>query len=338
MAAAARAFTGFKIKCRGFIEELETFSVRLETASEETALQIKHQINHYMNEEWGKLSTCYDELEDRHPEVPPEPQVDVDPVPSERQVLYNNLRRKYSDAKVKVVHKISDLRGQIVPVPVLQLTPAQMANRKKVNREEVVTELKRKLQILKNKADAFVISEYLTGSLELESLCAEVKSLWRSTKVMSEEIIAIDPTNLGEADETQAATDTEVSVVVHPLELKIARLVTSCREEKEKADTAAARAAASTPNTPTGLAPWSGRSNQSLGLERLKLPVFTGKLADYPSFKEDWSHLVCGNLDSHTEMVKIRENVPKADKIELRNLRLMADVWKYLDHEYGRDD
>ena len=155
---------------------------------------------------------------------------------------------------------------------------------------------------------------------------------------MSEEIITIDPTNLGEVDDTQAATDTEVSVVVHPLELKISRLVTSCREEKEKADTAAARAAASTPNTPTGLAPWSGRSNPSLGLERTKLPVFSGKLADYPSFKEDWGHLVKGNLDSHMEMVKIRENVPKDAKVELRNLRSMADVWKYLDHEYGRDN
>ena len=56
---------------------------------------------------------------------------------------------------------------------------------------------------------------------------------------MSEEIKTIDPTNLGEADDIQAATDTEVSTVVHPLELKISRLVTSCREEKEKADTAA---------------------------------------------------------------------------------------------------
>ena len=57
---------------------------------------------------------------------------------------------------------------------------------------------------------------------------------------MSEEIVTIDPTNLGEIDDTQAATDVEVGVVVHPLELKISRLVTLCREEKEKADTAAA--------------------------------------------------------------------------------------------------
>ena len=103
-----------------------------------------------------------------------------------------------------------------------------------------MTELKRKIQILQDKANASVVSEYLAGSLELETLCAEVRSLWRSTEVMSEEIKTIDPTNLGEADETQAATDMEVSIVVHPIELKIARLVTSCREEKEKADTVAA--------------------------------------------------------------------------------------------------
>ena len=50
----------------------------------------------------------------------------------------------------------------------------------------------------------------------------------------------IDPTTLGEADETQAATDTEVSDVVYPLEVQIARIMTSCREEKEKADNEAA--------------------------------------------------------------------------------------------------
>ena len=146
---------------------------------------------------------------------------------------------------------------------------------------------------------------------------------------MTEEIKMINPTNPGDADATQAVTDTEVSIKLYPLELKVAKLVTSCKEAKEKADTVAARAAASTPNTSTGEAPGSGRSGGGLGLERLKLPVFTGKLADYPSFKEDWGHLVHGNLDPHTEMVQIRENVPQIDKIEMRNLRSMVEVWKW---------
>ena len=136
MAAAARAFTGFKKQCGAFIDELETFSVQLETSSEATALLIKDQIDHYISTRWEELSTRYRELENEHPEVPPEPRVDVDPVLSKRQALHSDLHRKYSDAKMRVTHKISELRGQVVPVPVLQLTPAQTADRKKVNREE----------------------------------------------------------------------------------------------------------------------------------------------------------------------------------------------------------
>ena len=70
----------------------------------------------------------------------------------------------------------------------------------------------------------------------------------------------------------------------------------------------------------------------------MKLVSFSGKLADYPSFKEDWSHLVSGNLDAHAELIKVKENVPKADRVEMKNMRMMVDVWRYLDNEYGRDD
>ena len=67
--AAVRAFN--KI-CGEFREELETICAQLETtASEEFALQIKHQINRHMYEEWEKISAAYDDLEDLHPEIPP---------------------------------------------------------------------------------------------------------------------------------------------------------------------------------------------------------------------------------------------------------------------------
>ena len=134
---AARAFNGFKRKCGDFREELDTFSAKLDTVTiEEAALQISHS----MQEEWEGLSTNYDELEDKYPEVLPEPPEDGNPVPSGREVLYKDLRRMYFDIKVKAVCKIADLKRQAVPVPVpvLQPTPAQMANRQKVKREEVV--------------------------------------------------------------------------------------------------------------------------------------------------------------------------------------------------------
>ena len=92
MTAAGRAFNGFKRKCGDFKVELDTFSAQLDTvATEEAALQI----NHSMNEEWLRLSANYEELEDKYPEVLSEPQEDVNPVPSKREILYGNLRQMY---------------------------------------------------------------------------------------------------------------------------------------------------------------------------------------------------------------------------------------------------
>ena len=91
MDAAIKASNEFKKKCGEFREELDTLEAQLETtASEDTALQIKRQINHYMLEEWEKIATCLEDLED--PEVPPEPQVKEDEVLAEIQNLYSTLR------------------------------------------------------------------------------------------------------------------------------------------------------------------------------------------------------------------------------------------------------
>ena len=110
----------------------------------------------------------------------------------------------------------------------------------------------------------------------------------------------------------QLVTDDEIGNIIYPLELKIAQLITLCKEAKERADTMATRAA------------WSRRLGGGLGLDRLKFLVFTGRLADYPLFKEDWNHLVHSNLGPHLEMIMIRDKVPKADKFELRNLKSMT--------------
>ena len=135
------------------------------------------------------------------------------------------------------------------------------------------------------------------------------------------------------------ATDAKITALFNPTRTKIRRLLLACKKAKKKADTQAARAAATPSPTPSpvGSAPWTGR-DRGLGLEWMRLPVFSRKLADYLSFKEDWNHLVSGNLEPHVELVKVKENVSKADRVEIKNMRTMAGVWRYLDNEYGRDN
>ena len=150
--------------------------------------------------------------------------------------------------EMKAIKKVAELRRMVAPasLEIAQLTCIRMANRRRARREEIVTELESKLQILKDRTGAFVISKSLVGALELESLCTEVKGLWRDTKITSEEIIMFHPPNMPEIDEMQAATDTVIGNVIYPLEAKIVEIITLCREEKEKADVAA-RAATTIP-------------------------------------------------------------------------------------------
>ena len=83
--AAGRAFNSFRRKCGDFEVEVNTFRVHLDTVTTGEAAQ---QVIYSISEEWGKLSSSYDELENQYPEA----QEDEDPVPTGREVLYRNLR------------------------------------------------------------------------------------------------------------------------------------------------------------------------------------------------------------------------------------------------------
>ena len=53
-------------------------------------------------------------------------------------------------------------------------------------------------------------------------------------------------------------------------------------------------------------------------MEKLKFPQFGRKLADYPLWKYDWNQLAHLRLDMPTELLKLREIVPKDARLELK--------------------
>ena len=317
---AGKAFNNFKRRCKYLGAELDIISIHLTIAATE---EVAQQTVHSISEEWGRLMSCYSDLEHQYPEVRnSDPQEDEVPVCMEREVLYEDHHRKYVAIKVKATNIIAKLRIQVTSDSVAQPDLAQMITSLKDKRIKLVMELKRRMQILQVKANTFVVSAWLLGSSELESLYAEIRRMWKTLEEMSDEIKTTDPARRDEISATQLITDDKISDMMYPLELKIAPLITSCKEAKERADTMTARAA------------WSRRLGGGLGLEILKFPSFTGRLADYPSFKEDWDH---GNLVTHLEMIMIRDKVPEADKFKIRNLKYMTEVWSYLNYEYGQD-
>ena len=65
-------------------------------------------------------------------------------------------------------------------------------------------------------------------------------------------------------------------------------------------------------------------------------PHFSGKMKDYPSFKEDWLALVTPELEDHDQRIQIHNKVPEQDWCNLSNMSSMEEIWAYLDNEYGK--
>ena len=46
--------------------------------------------------------------------------------------------------------------------------------------------------------------------------------------------------------------------------------------------------------------------------------------------------MVHPKLDKPTEVLKLREAVPREAKVELRTMRSLVEAWEYLDQEFGQ--
>ena len=72
-----------------------------------------------------------------------------------------------------------------------------------------------------------------------------------------------------------------------------------------------------------------------LRLAKLELPKFDGKNKNYAGFREDWETIVNVELSDEEQKIRIKERVPARDKRNIANMDSMAEVWTYLDKEYG---
>ena len=70
--------------------------------------------------------------------------------------------------------------------------------------------------------------------------------------------------------------------------------------------------------------------------EKRPFSKFNGKKHNFPSFKQDWSETVTGKYAREYELRLIRENLPAEIRPDIKNLKLMMDVWKILDDKYGQ--
>ena len=215
-------------------------------------------------------------------------------VKSERWKAYLHGKKDYTALKNDLsVARLALMEvGSVIKVP--EKTPKQLAEAIKISREEIVTEMKYEIQQAQTLYDTVRPSETLIEAQQLEKDIGEIKQLWKKTKELTKEIGDTDVAAKEAAQTDQKVLDEEMATVFRPLAAKVKNLGISCRKLKDQADVnrtdILAATQSLTPSSPTGSAPWG--QNGRLKLERIPIPTFSGKMQDYPTFKDDWEVLV----------------------------------------------
>ena len=88
----------------------------------------------------------------------------------------------------------------------------------------------------------------------------------------------------------------------------------------------------------------SGSGVQTLGgsvtqgykpfIEKLKPPVFSGKVEEWPEFRRVWQDLLSGLPDS-VQLQHVKTNIPTVDSKRITRLKTKKEVWKSLERVYG---
>ena len=79
-----------------------------------------------------------------------------------------------------------------------------------------------------------------------------------------------------------------------------------------------------------------GSSNQGYKpfLERLKPPVFTGKVEDWPEFRSVWLDMLSTYPES-VQVQHVKANIPANDARRVAGVKTMAEIWRRLEKVYG---
>ena len=250
--------------------------------------------------------------------------------------LYDRATEIHTTSISEVEKALADLRKATAPVP-RELSSTQKADTIKVKWDKENKDLKNKVTELAKDVGEATPSHRTSTAVCFNEELNMIKELSAQADALIEKIGMIDPDVYATVYAEQKAIDEEVTAQITPVEANLLRYTRAC---KALAEDDARRTASRHPAAPTSAGDdeviTSPRPTQGIALERAKCPIFSGKMADYPSFKETWKHLVHLNLDVLTELLKIWESILKEAQVELKNLVSMEEVWHHLDNEYGK--
>ena len=160
------------------------------------------------------------------------------------------------------------------------------------------------------------------------AMIAKVEVGVEKIKELHDKVIAIDPAQ----QQLQLDLQRQVSVSTN---YRIMKLKGQANELLADLD-ASADSASSTP-ADVGAPVQGRRAHVQSYFEKRPFPKFTGEKRNYPSFRKEWKECVGLNYAEEFQVREIRRAIPKWIEPEVKNLKAMVDIWKYLDTEFGQE-
>ena len=91
------------------------------------------------------------------------------------------------------------------------------------------------------------------------------------------------------------------------------------------------------PPTPDAPTPSVQSRSRSIEIEKAKVPVFSGKVIDYPEFKRGWQKVAGAHWDGDNQIEQMKFKVDPHTKRILSRCKTMKEVWENLDLEYAQE-
>ena len=94
---------------------------------------------------------------------------------------------------------------------------------------------------------------------------------------------------------------------------------------------------APTVNSLTPATPSIQPRSRSIEIEKVKVPVFSGNVIDYPEFKRGWQKVAGSHWDEDNQIEQMKFKVDPHTKRILSRCKTMVEVWENLDLEYAQE-
>lgn len=276
------------------------------------------------------LDTCFEHMQEKFAKLEdeyPEHRVDNDgeALPPQREAEFHRVESEYREGHRDLFIARENLLAQgNAPA---QVVPAgePLNNPIKKRWDKLVVSMRAQLTQLQEGIEGLPPGN-MTRILALEEKHRELVRAWEWSEELTAKLNETGLFNFDDLTAAQVDVDTEFEGPLETARIYIIAKRMECEvlfEETAAFATATAREALTTAAGGVGARRGSNSSGLRIKVAKMDPLRFSGKMKDYPIFREDWLALVTPELEDHEQRIQIRNKDPEQDRHNLGNMSSM---------------